>query len=57
MTTSGAALGPALGAMLVASAGHWPVGVLAGGCYLIGLLLVIPPSLEQSRRLAVAADA
>jgi predicted MFS family arabinose efflux permease len=57
MTTGGAALGPALAAMLVASAGHWPVGVLAGCCYLVGLLLVIPPSLEQSRRLAVAADA
>jgi len=57
MTTGGAALGPALAAMLVASAGHWPVGVLAGCCYLVGLLLVIPPSLERSRRLAVAADA
>jgi predicted MFS family arabinose efflux permease len=57
MTTAGAALGPALAAMLVASAGHWPVGVLAGCCYLVGLLLVIPPSLERSRRLAVAADA
>jgi predicted MFS family arabinose efflux permease len=56
MTTGGAALGPALAAMLVTSAGHWPVGVLAGCCYLVGLLLVIPPSLEQSRRLAVAAD-
>jgi len=57
MTTGGAALGPALAAMLVASVGHWPVGVLAGCCYLVGLLLVIPPSLERSRRLAVAADA
>jgi predicted MFS family arabinose efflux permease len=57
MTTGGAALGPALAAMLVSSAGHWPVGVLAGCCYLVGLLLVIPPSLERSRRLAVAADA
>jgi predicted MFS family arabinose efflux permease len=56
MTTSGAALGPALAAILVASAGHGPVGVLAGCCYLVGLLLVIPPSLE-SRRLAVATDA
>jgi predicted MFS family arabinose efflux permease len=57
MTTGGAALGPAVAAILVTSAGHWPVGVLAGCCYLVGLLLVIPPSLEQSRRLAVAADA
>jgi len=56
MTTSGAALGPALAAILVASGGHWQVGVLAGCCYLVGLLLVIPPSLE-SRRLAVVADA
>ncbi len=57
MTTGGAALGPACAAMIVASGGHWPVGVLAGCCYLTGLLLVIPPSLEQSRRLAVPADA
>jgi len=57
MTTGGAALGPACAALIVASGAHWPVGVLAGCCYLLGLLLVIPPSLEQSRRLAVAADA
>jgi predicted MFS family arabinose efflux permease len=56
MTTGGAALGPALAAMLVGSVGHWPVGVLAGCCYLTGLILVIPPSLERSRCRAVVAD-
>jgi len=56
MTTGGAALGPALAAMLVGSTGHWPVGVLAGCCYLAGLLLVIPPSLDRSRVAALAMD-
>jgi predicted MFS family arabinose efflux permease len=49
MTTGGAALGPALSAILVGWRGHWTVGVLAGLCYLIGLVLVLPPALERSR--------
>jgi hypothetical protein len=57
MTTGGAALGPALAAMLVGSTGHWPVGVLAGCCYLAGLILVIPPSLDRSRAAALAMEA
>jgi predicted MFS family arabinose efflux permease len=57
MTTGGAALGPALAALLVGSTGHWPVGVLAGCCYLMGLMLVIPPSLDRSRVVALAMDA
>jgi predicted MFS family arabinose efflux permease len=49
MTTGGAALGPALSAVLVGWKGHWTVGVLAGLCYMVGLVLVLPPSLERSR--------
>ncbi len=49
MSTGGAAVGPALAAMLVGSVGHWAVGAVAGLCYLLGLILVLPPSLEQSR--------
>jgi predicted MFS family arabinose efflux permease len=57
MSTGGAALGPALAATLVGSTGHWAIGVLAGLCYLIGLLLVLPPSLEQSRAASLSLDA
>ena len=49
MTTTGCAVGPAIAAMLVGSVGHWAVGVLAGACYLIGLILVLPAAFELSR--------
>jgi predicted MFS family arabinose efflux permease len=49
MTTSGCALGPAIAAVLVGSVGHWTVGVLAGACYLAGLILVLPAAIELAR--------
>lgn len=57
MTMSGAALGPALAAMLVSSSGYWAIGVLAGICYLLSLALVLPASFEQSRTMPLEADA
>ena len=57
MTMGGAALGPALAAMLVGSSGYWAIGVLAGICYLLGLAFVLPASYEQSRAVRIAADA
>jgi predicted MFS family arabinose efflux permease len=56
MTTGGAALGPGIAAVLVGSKGHWAVGVLAGICYLVGMLLVLPPSFERTRAISVPAD-
>jgi len=49
MITAGAAVGPAIAAVLVGSMGHWTVGVLAGLCYLAGLILVLPPAIEVAR--------
>jgi predicted MFS family arabinose efflux permease len=49
MTTSGCAIGPAIAAVLVGSVGHWTVGVLAGACYLAGLILVLPAAIELAR--------
>jgi predicted MFS family arabinose efflux permease len=49
MTTGGSALGPGIAAFLLGYYGHWLIGVLAGLCYLIALLLVLPPARQSMR--------
>ncbi len=54
MSTGGMALGPALAALLLVGHGHWPIGVLAGICYLCALAIAVPsaraaPILAQAR--------
>jgi predicted MFS family arabinose efflux permease len=47
-TTGGAAAGPAIAALLVAADGHRAIGVLAGVCYALALVFVVPPALMAS---------
>jgi predicted MFS family arabinose efflux permease len=54
-TTGGATAGPALAALLIGASGHLAIGVLAGVCYVIALLCVLPPALTLTRRQASAA--
>lgn len=48
-TTGGAAAGPAIAALLVAADGHRSIGVLAGVCYGLALVFVVPPAMMASR--------
>jgi MFS family permease len=52
MTTGGAALGPAVAATLIDESGHAAIGVFAAACYLVCLLLVLPPALRLKRTTA-----
>jgi predicted MFS family arabinose efflux permease len=46
MTTFGAAVGPALAALLLGYGGYLAIGALAGICYLVALVLVLPAALK-----------
>ena len=50
MTTSGAAAGPAIAAVLLGYGSYHIIGVLAGICYFIALLLVLPAALRLDRQ-------
>jgi len=50
MTTSGAAAGPAIAAILLGYGGYHIIGVFAGFCYLVALALVLPAALRLDRR-------
>jgi predicted MFS family arabinose efflux permease len=49
MTTGGAAVGPFIGALLIGSGSYRVLGVLAGLCYTIALVLVLPPAIRLAR--------
>ena len=50
MTTSGAAAGPAMAAILLGYGGYRVIGVFAGLCYVVALALVLPAALRLDRR-------
>lgn len=50
MTTGGSAVGPALAAILIGQAGgHAAIGLFAAACYVLSLLLVLPPAVGLTR--------
>jgi predicted MFS family arabinose efflux permease len=49
MTTGGAAAGPFIAALLIGSGSYRVLGVLAGLCYTIALVLVLPPAIRLAR--------
>jgi hypothetical protein len=49
-TTGGATAGPALAALLIGGGGHLAIGLLAGVCYALALLCVLPPALLLTRQ-------
>lgn len=49
-TTGGATAGPALAALLIGGSGHMAIGLLAGACYLLALICVLPPALALTRQ-------
>lgn len=55
-TTGGATTGPALAALLIGGSGHLAIGLLAGVCYLLALLCVLPPALALTRQQEVASS-
>jgi predicted MFS family arabinose efflux permease len=56
MTTGGAALGPAVAATLIDGSGHAAIGVFAAACYLVCLLLVLPPALRVKHATALTVN-
>jgi len=50
MTTSGAAAGPAIAAILLGYGGYHIIGLFAGLCYLVALALVLPAALRLDSR-------
>lgn len=55
-TTGGATAGPALAALLIGGSGHVAIGLLAGVCYLLALICVLPPALAVARQPAANGD-
>jgi predicted MFS family arabinose efflux permease len=55
-TTGGATAGPALAALLIGGSGHIAIGLLAGVCYLLALICVLPPALALTRQPETVAN-
>ena len=49
MSTGGMALGPGIAVLLLVGRGHWPIGVFAGVCYLMALIIAVPSARGVSR--------
>lgn len=55
-TTGGATAGPAIAAVIIGTGGHLAIGVLAGICYALALLFVLPPALALARAPSLAQE-